>query len=115
MRKYPEDLCGTVARETLQGVSHQLQNITQSGEVMSSGGVYLPHPSQKSPLLPKAQSLHLPNSQKTLVLLKNYEVEEKVDLNPLGCRRQMNFETADELLEAANPTSSKKSFKEYLN
>lgn len=115
MRKYPEDLCGSVARETLTQVSHQLKNITQTGEVMSSGGVYLPHTSQKQPLLPKAQSLHLANAQKTLVLLKNYEIEEKVDLNPLGTRRQFNIETAEELLEAANSDSPKKNFKEYLN
>jgi hypothetical protein len=114
MKNLKEEKCGRVDFEKLADAKEDIGYFTKDGHLMSCGGVYLPRGSSEVPRAPFYQFLHLSNTRKPFLFLKNFEVQRMISNEEDEWDLFAKID-GEEILEQNPPHTVKKVFKERLN
>lgn len=77
IRRYSEGQCGKIAQDGLHQTKKDLNNLNQSGHLLSCGGAYISQCSfQKNSAKNEYSFLSLPKRTASPVVLKNHQIEE---------------------------------------
>jgi hypothetical protein len=116
MKRFAEERCGSVDHQKLGEAHEVLENTSQSGHLLSCGGIYIPQEAPESPLNQGYQFISLQNKDQSIVTLKGLKTHRitKADSEPVWSIE------GEEMTEQASTPSNlspavKKLFREHLN
>lgn len=109
MSNFYEERCGRVAFERVVEMNDEINFLDKSGHLLSCGGVYVSRAPQLIPSNNKYDYLVLPNPQKQLLTLRNYEVLKGENLSEETLYKE------EEMMDQATPSAMRKMLREHMN
>lgn len=107
MSNFYEDRCGRVAFERVLEVNDEMNFLDKSGHLLSCGGVYVSRSTDLLPCQNHYDFLVLPSRKKTVLTLKNHEIQENAE--------NVSSMNGEEILDQVSSGGVKKMMREHMN